>query len=521
MERKHHTNRGFLPATVASSVPSRPSNFLDDPFLSTLESSFSRLNIAQNDQLLYPANRFDDPWAQDFPAAGSVASSGGPFSGYDSQNRDFGESFGLPSLGFQDHLGGSSPMNNMYGYGYPYGLRDPLVTPGSYRTQNFYGPALKRNGLSSADPRRFGAQQESNRGGVSHRNQNVIRRPPQWFQEPVNCLSDLSVEELRGNVVAFAKHQNGCKILQKMIGDENKDQIFMEVINNVGELMLDPFGNYVVQRLAEVCTDEQRTQILLMLTQNEFQLVSLCLNQHGTRAVKKLMEHLTNPQQITILMSALSPGAVALTKEVNGHHIIQHCLKHFSEEDNKHLLAQVTNNCLTIARDKGGCCILQNCVLNSQGEARDMLVAEIIENALLLSEDRFGNYVVQYLLSLRLPQVTANLLRQLEGRYTLLSCNKYGSNVVERCMAESSELQSAQIIVELISNPNVSMLLVNPFGNYVIQSALKYSKGQVHSTLVALIGINIPMIRSNMYGKKVIEKMNKMLQQKPSVWEVF
>lgn len=84
--------------------------------------------------------------------------------------------------------------------------------------------------------------------------------------------------------------------------------------------------------------------------------------------------------------------------------------------------------------------------------------------------------MVQIILDLKVPQVTTNLLRQLEGHYAHLACNKYGSNVVEKCLKVSAERQSMRIIIELLSSPNVSMILQDPFGNYVMQSALAVSK---------------------------------------------
>ncbi|GKV10305.1 hypothetical protein SLEP1_g21692 [Rubroshorea leprosula] len=90
-----------------------------------------------------------------------------------------------------------------------------------------------------------------------------------------------------------------------------------------------------------------------------------------------------------------------------------------------------------------------------------------------------------------------------------LSCNKYGSNVVEKCLMESGEQNAAQIIMELLNNQTASMLLLDPFGNYVIQSALKVSKGDVHVALLNLVWKNSPMMRSNIYGKKVLAWFEK------------
>ncbi|CBI19436.3 unnamed protein product, partial [Vitis vinifera] len=141
-----------------------------------------------------------------------------------------------------------------------------------------------------------------------------------------------------------------------------------------------------------------------------------------------------------------------------------------------YLIKEVAENCFEIATNRSGCCVLQSCVENSQGELREQLMAEIIANALPLAEDRYGNYVVQHLMGLKIPEVITNLLKQFEGTFISLSCNKYGSNVVEKFLIESKDEQSSQIIIELLRSPNVSMLLLDPFGNFVIQSALSVSK---------------------------------------------
>lgn len=55
---------------------------------------------------------------------------------------------------------------------------------------------------------------------------------------------------------------------------------------------------------------------------------------YRTRGVQKLMENLSSPQQVSLLMAVLSPTAVTLANDQNGHHVIQYCVTHFSTEDN-------------------------------------------------------------------------------------------------------------------------------------------------------------------------------------------
>ena len=57
--------------------------------------------------------------------------------------------------------------------------------------------------------------------------------------------------------------------------------IFNEIIDHVVELMMNPFGNYLMQKLLDVCNEEQRMQILLIITEEPGQLVRISLNTHG------------------------------------------------------------------------------------------------------------------------------------------------------------------------------------------------------------------------------------------------
>lgn len=83
---------------------------------------------------------------------------------------------------------------------------------------------------------------------------------------------------------------------------------------------------------------------------------------------------------------------------------------------------------------------------------------------------------MQYVLGLRIPRVTKDILNRLSGNFTQLSMSKYGSNVVEKCLKESQDEEASRIVQELSSDPQWLMVIQNPFGNYVAQSALEVSK---------------------------------------------
>lgn len=54
-----------------------------------------------------------------------------------------------------------------------------------------------------------------------------------------------------------------------------------------------------------------------------------------TRAMNKLLEHLTTAQQICCVISALKPNTIKLSKNTNGCHVMEHCFRQFSSDYNK------------------------------------------------------------------------------------------------------------------------------------------------------------------------------------------
>ncbi|KAM3237433.1 pumilio 15 [Capsicum chacoense] len=325
-----------------------------------------------------------------------------------------------------------------------------------------------------------------------------------------NSRDNMGNNELRGKMVALAKDQQGSKMLQAKLEKGNKEEIegmLNELIDSVGDLMKNQSGSYVIQKLFVLCNEEQRTSVIQAITRNTHQFIGICFSQHGARAMQKLLDNLSTPQQRSLILSAITPVAVALANDQSGQHVIQYCVKTFSIEYTRHLLNEIANNCFAIATQKSGCCVLQSCVESSRGELRDRLIAEILTNAVQLSEDQYGNYVVQHLVGLKLPRVTETLLDRLQGNFVTLSCNKYASNVVEKIILESGEEHCTRIISELLRSSSASMLLVDPYGNFVIQTALQISKGHVFNALYNLIYVNSASMQSNLYGKKILDRL--------------
>ena len=62
----------------------------------------------------------------------------------------------------------------------------------------------------------------------------------------------------------MAKDQNGCRFLQRKFDEGGAAAIgavLPEVLEHLIELMMDPFGNYLIQKLLDRCSEDQRLAV--------------------------------------------------------------------------------------------------------------------------------------------------------------------------------------------------------------------------------------------------------------------
>lgn len=296
--------------------------------------------------------------------------------------------------------------------------------------------------------------------------------------------------QLRSQILRLAKDQYGCRFLQKRIDENvvpsrqarvaNFDIIFKEVAPLLYELIIDPFGNYLVQRLVDYCSEADLDLMLETLHNNLF-LVSI--NQHGTRALQKLIDHMSNGHQLALLMKGLKPYIIELIKDLNGNHVIQKILNKYPPDNCQFIYSSIIEDILVVATHKHGCCVLQKC-LNHVNPAQLSAFSEKILQYnvfVVLINDQFGNYVLQYLVSIDSVDVNCALFNNFLKYGINDLCNlKFSSNVVEKLMKNCyyNEPKLRQFtdlkfsVIGAIFNTDLNKLINDPYGNYVIQTLI-------------------------------------------------
>ncbi|KAK8217805.1 hypothetical protein BKA81DRAFT_377792 [Phyllosticta paracitricarpa] len=478
----HNNNNALVPATTAA-ISSPPTTTLNNNALNTMSPP-------QAPQ--YPATNFN------YGGYGMM--------GMNMQNLNLGQlgQYGNQPLGGQASYG-QMPMPNLNG-----------INGMNMTGMNGMNGLGSMNGmLSSPYANTYGQYNQYTAPAPQPRYPDsqarvIQQRRMQNHQDHLRSQTNYNFDSLLPHdIVELCKDQHGCRYLQKQIEGRNLDvvrKIFDATKEHVVDLMQDPFANYLCQKMLEFCNDEQRTRLIINAAP---QMVTIALNQHGTRALQKMIEYVSTRDQINTIIAALCQNVVTLIQDLNGNHVIQKCLNHLGSEDAAFIFHAVGDACVIVGTHRHGCCVLQRCIDHSSGHQRNTLIAQITDNAISLVQDPFGNYVVQYILDLQEEGYTVPLCQSFGGRVCQLSKQKFSSNVIEKCIRVSNVECKRALIEELLNVGELERLIRDSYGNYVVQTALDYSDAPTKIRLVEACRPMLPSIRSTPYGRRISTKVHE------------
>lgn len=257
-------------------------------------------------------------------------------------------------------------------------------------------------------------------------------------------ISNTPLKEL--DYVKLATDQFGCRFLQKKLetpSESNlvRDLMYDQIKPYFLELILDPFGNYLIQKLCDFLTPDQRTALIEAIYPNVFQI---SINQYGTRSLQKIIDTVDDEQQINLIVKGFSNEytsirqVVTLINDLNGNHVIQKCIFKFPASKFDFIIAAIIdqNNIIAISTHKHGCCVLQKLLSVCTLQQTFKISVKIVQFLPNLINDQFGNYIIQFLLDIEELDfyMLAEFYNRLSGEICQLSCLKFSSNVVEKLM---------------------------------------------------------------------------------------
>ena len=258
----------------------------------------------------------------------------------------------------------------------PYLYMNNQINPNlfQYNNQYYYNPNLNIN--NNKFP------QYNNK--VNKPNTNIYQMKNnlnnQNIYNNLNNIDDVNLAKMSLNLI---KTQLGFKILDERAKSNNKfanELLFPELINNLSNICCDILGNMLIQTLIDVLSSEN---LDLFLSSIQEQLFDICLTEHGSRAIQKLLERIhSNPLLMNKLIFYLNQKDIGiLFKSGYGNHLIQKYLVIIKNvELTNFIYNYLYKNFMDIASSKYGVCVIQKGLSEGNIIQRKKIVNLILTN---------------------------------------------------------------------------------------------------------------------------------------------
>ncbi|RZC47959.1 hypothetical protein C5167_040914 [Papaver somniferum] len=294
------------------------------------------------------------------------------------------------------------------------------------------------------------------------------------------------LDEVNGyDILMLGSHKLGCKYLMKLLYNEGEAPRLTRLL---GSSSADIF------------------KAILYVTANKVNTRS------GSRAMESLLIKLLmgNPKLIVYVLRFMKHSLLSVMLNQNGSQLVQKLCKHVQNMYLGDLYEIGVINCVKLATTEQGCFALKSIIDSIDDPLKTQLLSIIIGEAVFLSAHDYGNFVVQHVLE-RHPYTASLICNELICKRYLfpLSKNKYGSNVVEKCI----ESDATDVVVsQLLSDcKQLVELARDKFGNYVVQKALKLTKGKALRQLVDVLRKYSGELENHPNGRNVYNLIKRIL----------
>ena len=316
------------------------------------------------------------------------------------------------------------------------------------------------------------------------------------YLQKENKFTNELFELFRPNIIKIIKNQATSRLSQIYLDNTSPEVIhliFQEISSQISSLLLDPYANYFCLKIFFFLNQNDRMMFLNYISRF---LPNLCVNKISTYPIQCIVERLGNIQEEETIINGIKKYLMKIILDVYGTHVIEKIFSNFDYNLLKPLSKFILKNFLFLANNANGLCVMKKEIIHEYKRDNFLLLQKLLkDNALVLVQNPFGNYALQTVFEYWDVKYCEEIISCFEGKISILSVQKFSSNVIEKCIERSEQFLNTFIIEIFKDNLcGIGILMQNNYGNYVIQKALKYSKGENRKKLILGIEGNFESI---------------------------
>ncbi|MCI4392081.1 hypothetical protein PGIGA_G00141890 [Pangasianodon gigas] len=330
-----------------------------------------------------------------------------------------------------------------------------------------------------------------------------------------NRYPNLQLREIAGHVMEFSQDQHGSRFIQLKLeraSSAERQLVFSEILQAAYQLMVDVFGNYVIQKFFEFGSLDQK---LALAERIRGHVLSLALQMYGCRVIQKALEFIPSDQQvISDMVRELDGHVLKCVKDQNGNHVVQKCIECVQPHALQFIIDAFKGQVFALSTHPYGCRVIQRILEHCLPEQTLPILEELHQHTEQLVQDQYGNYVIQHVLEHGRAEDKSKIVSEIRGNVLGLSQHKFASNVVEKCVTHSLRAERAMLIDEVCSmadGPHSALytMMKDQYANYVVQKMIDVAEPTQRKIVMHKIRPHIGTLRKYTYGKHILAKLEK------------
>ncbi|EXJ91741.1 hypothetical protein A1O3_00291 [Capronia epimyces CBS 606.96] len=290
---------------------------------------------------------------------------------------------------------------------------------------------------------------------------------------------------------------------------EQKFEIVESIVNQAYPLMINRFGNFLVQRCFEHGTPEQVVAIANAIHGN---VISLSMDPFGCHVIQKAFDSVPEDHKADMVRELLRriPDTVIHRYAC---HVWQKLFELRWSGEPPQIMLKV-NEALRgmwheVALGETGSLVVQNIFENCVEDEKRPAIEEVIANIDLIAHGQFGNWCIQHLCEHGSPPDKRRVIDHILAKSYDYSIDQFASKVVEKCLKiggpEFLDRYLGVITTAHPDRPRIPLIDIagDQYGNYLIQWILMNTHHHQREQVAIHIRKHMVSLRGSKFGSRV------------------
>lgn len=312
--------------------------------------------------------------------------------------------------------------------------------------------------------------------------------------------------------IVYYNDQQASIFLQqklKLAPAEQKYVIIDAIVAQAYPLMLNRFGNFLVQRCFEHGTQEHIDGIASAIRGN---VLTLSMDAFGCHVVQKAFDNVAEDVKAAMVSELLRRIPETVTHRYACH--VWQKLFEIRWEGSPPAIMKYVNAALEgmwhdVALGETGSLVVQNIFENCLEEDKRPCIEEVLNKIDIISRGQWGNWVIQHMVEYGSPTDRERALSHILENAVTYSVDQFASKVVEKAIKAGGPDILNQYLARVTEGrpdrPRIPLIDIasDQYGNYLIQHILQHASPAHRDQVSAQIRKHMVSLRGSKYGQKV------------------